>query len=168
MTRHRREDEAGLGGDAPWRAKDYERAARRPEAAGDYRAGPGGSPSAGAPRPARGALGTSSGRDDRPGEETGPPWERTAPPWELPGWNNAVPAQRGPRDGGAHPSGPLPRASPEPLPRLSPESWPSAGSRPLPPAPPPPPQAGAPPPPPPPPPPPRHPPPHPPPPPPHP
>ena len=128
MTRHRRDDEDGLEGDAPWRAKDYERAARPPEAAGDYRAGPGGSPSAGAPRPARGALGTSSGRDDRPGEETGPPWERTAPPWELPGWNNAVPAQRGPRDGGAHPSGPLPRVSSGPLPRLSPESWPSAVS----------------------------------------
>ncbi len=135
MTRHRRDDEDGLEGDAPWRAKDYERAARPPEAAGDYRAGPGGSPSAGAPRPARGALGTSSGRDDRPGEETGPPWERTAPPWELPGWNNAVPAQRGPRDGGAHPSGPLPRVSTGPLPRLSPESWPSAVSGPLPPVP---------------------------------
>jgi UPF0755 protein len=131
MTRRRRDDEDGLDGDAPWRAKDYEREGRRP---GDYFPAPGGGP-ARAPRPARGALGTSSGRGDRPAEETGPSWEHTSPPWELPGWDEAGPAQRGPRDDTAHPSGPLPQVSSGPLPRLSPESWPSAVSGPLPPVP---------------------------------
>ena len=128
MTRHRRNDEDGLDGDAPWRAQDYD----RPDAAGDYPP-PWGGP-AGAPRPARGALGTSSGRDDRPLEETSPPWEHTSPPWELRGWDEAAPAQRGPREDNAHPSGPLPPVSSGPLPRVPPESWPGA-SGPLPPVP---------------------------------
>jgi UPF0755 protein len=132
MTRRRRDDSDGLDGDAPWRATDYERAARPPDAAGDYNPAPRGG-SAGASRPARGALGTSSGRADRPGEETGPPWERTSPPWELPGWDETASARRRPRDDNAHPSGPLPQVSSGPLPRLSPESWPSAVSGPLPP-----------------------------------
>jgi len=106
MTRHRRNDEDGLGGDAPWHAQDHD----RPDAAGDYPP-PWGGP-AGAPRPARGALGTSSGRDDRPLEETSPPWEHTSPPWELGGWDEAASARRGPREDGAHPSGPLPQVSP--------------------------------------------------------
>ena len=84
MTRHRRDDEDGLGGDAPWHAQDHD----RPDAAGDYPP-PWGGP-AGAPRPARGALGTSSGRDDRPGEETSPSWERTSSPWELAGDRKSV------------------------------------------------------------------------------
>src|SRR5262245_46018110 len=123
MTRRRRDDDDGLDGDAPWRARDYEQATRPPAAPGDPYppAWPG---PAGAPRPARGALGTSSGRDDRPGEETGPPWERTSPPWELPGWDEAGPAPRRPRDDSAHPSGPLPQVSSGPLPRLPPEAWP--------------------------------------------
>src|SRR5262249_43278557 len=95
---------------------------RRPGAAPPPRAGPG---PAGAPGPARGALGPSSGRDDRPGEETGPPWERTSPPWELPGWDEARP-----RDDSAHPSGPLPQVSSGPLPRLPPEAWPPPVSEP--------------------------------------
>ena len=132
MTRHRKDDEDGLDGDAPWRAGDYDRAARPPDAPGDYPA-PWGGP-AGAARPARGALGTSSGRDDRPGEETSPPWERTSPPWELPGWDEAAPARRRPRDD-AHPSGPLPQVSSGPRPRLSPDEWPPAASGPLPPVP---------------------------------
>ena len=123
MTRHRRDDADGLDGDAPWRAKDYERAARPTGAAGDSRP------------PPRGALGTSSGRDDRPGEETGPSWEHTSPPWELPGWDEAAPAQRRPREDNAHPSGPLPQVSSGPLPRLSPEAWPPTASGPLPPVP---------------------------------
>src|SRR5499433_3489135 len=85
---------------------------------------------AGAPRPARGALGTSIGRDDRPGEETGPPWERTSPPWELADWDEAGPAPRRPRDDSAHPSGPLPRVSSGPLPRMPPEAWPPPVSEP--------------------------------------
>ena len=92
MTRHRRDDDDGLDGDAPWRARDYGRAARPPDAPGDSPA-PGDGP-AGAPRPARGALGTSSGRDDRPGEETDRPGS-APPPWEQPGWDEATacPAQ---------------------------------------------------------------------------
>jgi UPF0755 protein len=125
MTRHRRNDPDDSGADAPWRAPDYEQAP--PEAPGDYYAAPWGRSAAGAPRPARGALGTSSGRDDRPGEATGPPWE-------LPGWNE-VPAQRRPRDDNAHPSGPLPRVNSGPMPRLPSEGWPSAASGPLPPLP---------------------------------
>jgi len=121
MTRHRRDDEDGLDGDAAWRTSDYGRAARPPGTAGNSPA-PGGGP-AGAPRPARGALGTSGGQDDRPGEETGPPWERT-PPWDRPGWDEATPAQRRLRDDNAHPSGPLPQV-PGPPPRLSSEAWPS-------------------------------------------
>jgi UPF0755 protein len=126
MTRHRRDDDDGLDGDAPWRASDYGRAARPPDAAG----GPGDGPP-GAPRPARGALGTSGGRYDRPGEETEPPWERT-PPWDQPGWDDATPAQRRLRDDNAHPSGPLPQVF-GPLPRLSSEARPPAASGPLPP-----------------------------------
>jgi len=133
MTRQRRDDEDGLDGDAPWRAEGHERAAPPPGAAGDYRPRPRGR-AAGAPRPARGALGTSSGRDDRPGEDTGPRWEHTSPPWELPGWDDATPAQRRARDDNAHPSGPLPQVS-GPMPRLSPEAWPPAESGPLPPVP---------------------------------
>ena len=129
MTRRSRDDDDGLDGDAPWRARDYEQATRPPDAPGDpySPAWPG---PAGAPRPARGALGTSSGRDDRPGEETGPPWERTSPPWELPGWDEAGPAPRRPRDDSAHPSGPLPQVSSGPLPRLPPEAWPPPVSEP--------------------------------------
>jgi uncharacterized YceG family protein len=114
MTRHRRDDEDGLDGDAAWRTSDYGRAARPPGTAGDSPAPRGG--------PA-GALGTSSGRDDRPGEETGPPGERT-PPWDRPGWDEATPAQRRLHDDNAHPSGPLPQVS-GPPPRLSSEAWPS-------------------------------------------
>jgi uncharacterized YceG family protein len=141
MTRHRRNDPDDAGGDAPWRAPDYEQAPAAPEAGGDYYAAPRGGSPGGAPRPARGALGTSSGRDDRPGEATGP-WERTSPPWELPGWNEAVPAQWRPRDDSAHPSGPLPRVNSGPMPRLPSfggeagsrleESWQPAASGPLP------------------------------------
>src|SRR5215472_2311190 len=127
MTRHRRDDEDGLDGDAAWRPRDYGRTASPPDA-------PGGGP-AGAPRPARGALDTSSGRDDRPGEETGPSWEGTSPPWDRPGWDEATPAQRRLRDDNAHPSGPLPQVSSGPLPRLSSEAWPPAVSGPLPPVP---------------------------------
>jgi UPF0755 protein len=126
MTRHRRNDEDGLDGDAAWRAKDYD----RPDAAGDYPA-PWGGP-AGAPGLVQGARGASSGRDDRPGEETGPPWEHTSPPWELPGWDQAVPAQRRPREDNAHPSGPLPQVPSGPLPGLSSEGWPPAVSGPWP------------------------------------
>ncbi len=135
MTRHRRNDPDDLDGDAPWRARDYERTAG-PEAGADYYPAPWSGSADGASSPARGALGTSSGRDDRPGEATGPPWERTSPPWELPGWNEAVPAQRRPRDDNAHPSGPLPRVNSGPLPRVPPESWPPAAPGPLPPVPP--------------------------------
>jgi UPF0755 protein len=134
MTRHRRndpDDPDDSSGDAPWRARDYEQAPAPPEESGDYYAAPWGE-SAGAPRPARGALGTSSGRDDRPGEATAPPWEHTAPPWELPGWNEAASAQRRPRDDSAHPSGPLPQVNSGPMPRLPSEAWPPATSGPLP------------------------------------
>ena len=110
-------------------------AAAPPEAGDDYYAAPWGGSAAGAPRPARGALGTSSGRDYRPGEETAPPWEHTAPPWELPGWDEAVQARRRPHDDNAHPSGPLPRVSSGPLPRVPSEGWPPATSGPLPPVP---------------------------------
>ena len=135
MTRHRRNDPDDMDGDAPWRARDYDQAPAPPEAGGDYYAAPWSGTAAGAPRPARGALGTSSGWDDRPGEATAPPWEHTAPPWELPGWDEAAPAQRRPRDDSAHPSGPLPRVNSAPLPRLPSESWPPATSGPLPPVP---------------------------------
>jgi uncharacterized YceG family protein len=118
MTRHRRNDPEDIGGDAPWRAQDHDRPAAPPDVRRDYYAAPWGGSAAGAPRPARGALGTSSGRDDRPGEATGPPWERTSPPWDLPGWDEAVPAQRRPRDDSAHPSGPLPQVNSGPMPRL--------------------------------------------------
>ena len=94
MTRHRRDDEGRFDGDAPWRARDYE----------------------------------------RPDADTGQPGEHTSPPWELPGWDDAGPAQRRPRDDSAHPSGPLPQVSSGPLPRVPPESWPGA-SGPLPPVP---------------------------------
>ncbi len=133
MTRHRRNDPDDLDGDAPWRARDYDRTAGQ-EAGGDYYPAPWGGSADGAQRPARGALGTS-GRDERPGETTAPPWERTAPPWELPGWDQAVPAQRRPRDDNAHPSGPLPRVNSGPLPRVPSESWPQPASGPLPPVP---------------------------------
>ena len=132
MTRHRRHDPDEVDGDAPWRAPDYE---RPPEAGGDYHAAPWSGPGAGTQRPARGGLGTSSGRDDRPGEATGPPWEHTAPPWELPGWDEAIPPQRRPRDDSAHPSGPLPRVNSGPLPRVPAESGPPPISGPLPPVP---------------------------------
>jgi peptidoglycan lytic transglycosylase G len=69
---------------------------------------------------------------DRPGESTSPPWERTAPPWELPGWDEAVPAQRRSRDDSAHPSGPLPQVNSGPLPRLPAETGPPTISGPLP------------------------------------
>jgi peptidoglycan lytic transglycosylase G len=121
MTRHRRDDEDGLDGDAAWRTSDYGRAARPRGTAGDSpapRSGP-----AGAPRPAGGALGTSSGRDDRPGEETRPPWERT-PAWDRPGWDEATPAQRRRHDDNAHPSGPLPQVSGAPR-RPPSGAWPS-------------------------------------------
>jgi uncharacterized YceG family protein len=118
MTRHRRNDPEDIGGDAPWRAQDHDQPAAPPDARGDYYAAPWGGSAAGAPRPARGALGTSSGRDNRSGEATGPPWEHTSPPWELPGWDEAVPARRRPRDDSAHPSGPLPQVNSGPMPRL--------------------------------------------------
>jgi UPF0755 protein len=101
MTRHRRHDPDEVEGDAPWRARDYDRAAAPPEAGGDYQA----------------------------------PWEHTAPPWELPGWDEAVPAQRRARDDAAHPSGPLPRVSSGPMPRLPADSGPPFISGPLPPVP---------------------------------
>jgi hypothetical protein len=64
MTRHRRNDPEDIGGDAPWRARDYGQPAAPPDARGDYYAAPWGGPAAGgAPSPARGALGTSSGPD---------------------------------------------------------------------------------------------------------
>ena len=72
---------------------------------------------------------------DRPGEATTPPWEHTSPPWELPGWNEAVPAQRRPRDDSAHPSGPLPQVNSGPMPRLPAEAGPPPISGPLPPVP---------------------------------
>jgi len=131
MTRRRRDDPEDIGGDAPWRAPDYDQRAAPPDARGDYYAAPWGGSAAGAPRPARGALGTSSGRDDRPGEATGPPWE-------LPGWDEAVPAQRRPRDDSAHPSGPLPQVNSGPMARLpslggaAGSGWPPANSGPLP------------------------------------
>jgi uncharacterized YceG family protein len=131
MTRRRRDDPEDIGGDAPWRARDYDQQAAPPDARGDYYAAPWGGSAAGAPRPARGALGTSSGRDDRPGEATGPPWE-------LPGWDEPVPAQRRPRDDSAHPSGPLPQVNSGPMPRLpslggaAGSGWPPANSGPLP------------------------------------
>src|SRR5262249_32087560 len=103
MTRQRRDDEDGLDGDAPWRAEGRERAAPPPGPPGASRPRPRGR-AAGAPRPAQGALGTSSGRDDRPVEDTGPRWEHTSPPWELPGWDDAAPAQHRARDDNAHPS----------------------------------------------------------------
>ena len=71
---------------------------------------------------------------ERPDADTGQPGEHTSPPWELPGWDDAGPAQRRPRDDSAHPSGPLPQVSSGPLPRVPPESWPGA-SGPLPPVP---------------------------------
>jgi peptidoglycan lytic transglycosylase G len=132
MTRHRRHDPDEVDGDAPWRAPGYD---RPPETGGDYHAAPWSGPAAGAPRSARGALGTSSGRDDRPGEATGPPWERTAPPWEQPGWDEAIPPQRRPRGDSAHPSGPLPRVNSGPQPRVPGESGPPTISGPLPPVP---------------------------------
>jgi UPF0755 protein len=135
MTRRRRHDPDDSDGDAPWRARDYDQPSAPPEAGDDYYAAPWSGSAAGAPRPARGALGTSSGRDYRPGEETSPPWEHTAPPWELPGWNEAARARRRPRDDNAHPSGPLPRVSSGPLPRVPSEGWPPATSGPLPPVP---------------------------------
>src|SRR6266700_3557295 len=95
MTRHRGHDPDELDGDAPWRAREY----------------------------------------DRPGEATTPPWERTSPPWELPGWDEAVPAQRRPRDDSAHPSGPLPQVNSGPMPRLPAEAAPPPISGPLPPVP---------------------------------
>ena len=97
MTRHRRNDPEDIGGDAPWRAQDHDQPAAPPAARGDYDAAPWGGSAAGAPYPARGALGTSSGPNNRPSEATGPPWEHTSPPWELPGWDEAVPARRRPR-----------------------------------------------------------------------
>jgi len=100
MTRRRRHDSDEVDGDAPWRARDHGRAARPPEDSGDDHPALWSEPT-GFPRPARGARGTPGVRDDEPGEATGPPWD-------LPGWYEAVPAQRHPRDAGAHPSGPLP------------------------------------------------------------
>jgi len=131
MTRHRRNDPEDIGGDAPWRAQDHDQPAAPPAARGDYDAAPWGGSAAGAPYPARGALGTSSGPNNRPSEATGPPWEHTSPPWELPGWDEAVPARRRPRDDSAHPSGPLPQVNSGPMPRLPSESWPPADSGPL-------------------------------------
>jgi UPF0755 protein len=132
MTRHRKGDIDGDDEDVPpWRAKDYESAPPRPAAAGGYGSVPPDGRPRGAGRPARGALGTSRGRDDAPGETTGPPWER-------PGWDDSQPMRRAPRPGGltgGHPSGPLPRVSSGPLPRVPPDSWPGAGSGPLPPVP---------------------------------
>jgi len=49
---------------------------------------------------------------EEPDEDTEASWERTTPPWERPGWDDPIPAQRRPGDGGAHPSGPLPQVSP--------------------------------------------------------
>ena len=128
MTRHRRNDPDDSGRGRALACPGLRPATAPPEAGGDYYAAPWGGSAAGAPRPARGALGTSSGRDDRPGEATGPPWE-------LPGWDEAVPAQRRPRDDNAHPSGPLPRVNSGPMPRLPSEGWPPAASGPLPPLP---------------------------------
>jgi UPF0755 protein len=127
MTRHRGQDPDEVDGDAPWRARDYDQG-RPAEPGGGYYPAPWSGPAAGAPRPARGALSPSGGREDSPGEETGPPWE-------LPGWNEAIPAQRRPRDDGAHPSGPLPQVNSGPMPRVPDGTWPPAISGPLPPVP---------------------------------
>jgi UPF0755 protein len=152
MTRHRRGDPDG-DEDAPWRAGGYETGdyetggyetggyeagsyegtPRQPDAARNYLPSPWDEPDRGAQRQARGALGTSSSRDDRPGEETGPPWE-------LPGWDDSQPIRGAPRSSGpagSHPSGPLPRVSSSgPLPRVPADSWPGAASGPLAPLPP--------------------------------
>jgi hypothetical protein len=50
MTRHRKDDEDGLDGDAPWRAGDYDRAARPPDAPVTTRR-PGAAPQARRARP---------------------------------------------------------------------------------------------------------------------
>src|SRR5215472_8937417 len=132
MTRNRRGHTDGDEDDAPWRAGDYENAPRQPDGARDSFPSPWDDPARGAQRPARGALGTSSGSDTGPGETTGPPWE-------LPGWDDSQPIRRIPRSGGptgehpslpgGHPSGPLPRVSSSgPLPRVPPDSWPGATS----------------------------------------
>ena len=110
MTRHRRDDEDGLDGDAPWRARDYDRApARRTRPVTTTGA-------LGRPRGGRGAPGAGrarylqrAGRPARRGNE--PALGAHRPPWELPGWDEAVPARRRPRDDSAHPSGPLPQVS---------------------------------------------------------
>jgi UPF0755 protein len=127
MTRHRRHDPDEVDGDAPWRARDYDQG-RPAEPGGDYYPAPWSGPAGGAPRPARGAPGTSGGREAGPGEVT-------APPWDLPGWNEAIPGQRRPRDDTAHPSGPLPQVNSGPMPRVPDGTWPPATSGPLPPVP---------------------------------
>jgi UPF0755 protein len=128
MTRHRRGDADGEEGDAPWRARDYESAARQSGSGPEYFPAAWEDPAGGAHQTARGALGTSS-------EDTGP-GEVTGPPWELPGWDDSQPVRRAPRPGGlsgGHPSGPLPRVSSSgPLPRVSPDSWPGATTGPMP------------------------------------
>src|SRR5215470_16638918 len=127
MTRHRRGDQEGEEEDAPWRARDYQDAPRRPAAAREYLPASRDDQARGAHRPARGALGTSS-QDTGPGEATGPPWEQ-------PGWDDSQPIRRTSRPGGltgGHPSGPLPRVSSSgPLPRVSPDSWPGGTADPL-------------------------------------
>src|SRR5260370_40550925 len=102
MTRHRRGNAEGDEGEGLRRAGHQERTARQPDAARDYFPSPWEDPARGAQRPARGALGTSSGRDGGPEEVTGPPWE-------LPGWDDSEASRRAPRQGGltgGHPSGP--------------------------------------------------------------
>ena len=102
MTRHRRHDPDEVAGDTPWRAQDYARPARSPDASGDYYAPP--RDGRGQGTPSDRGLGTSGGHDDRPGEATGPPWE-------MPSWDEPGPPRRRPRDDGAHPSGPLPQVN---------------------------------------------------------
>src|SRR5215467_1136768 len=119
MTRHRRGDPDGEEEDAPWRARDYENAPRQPNAAREYLPASRDDQARRAHPPARGALGTSS-QDTGPGDASGPPWER-------PGWDDSQPVRRTPRPGrltGGHPSGPLPR--------VSPDSWPAGPLAPLP------------------------------------
>ncbi len=93
MTRHRRNDPDDRRGRA-LACRDYESAPRRPSPAAGYGSESWDGPPRGAERPARRALGTSSGRDDGAGEATGPPWER------RPRWDDCQ-AERG----GASPGG---------------------------------------------------------------
>src|SRR5260370_17927748 len=105
MTRHHSQDPDEVDGDAPWRARDHDQG-RPAEPGGDYYPAPWSGP-AGAPRPARGAPGPSGGREDSPGELTGPPWEQ-------PGWNEAGPAHPPPPHHAPPPARPPPQLNSRP------------------------------------------------------